>query len=155
MGEPQKPAIFAVRSTIGQEINTANIIVTRSKTFDLPIKVVLAPQGIRGYVFVEAIGKSAVEKARQGIKHAKGVVAGEIPLEEIERFFEPKPAVAGMDVGDVVELVSGPLRGERARVIRVDRAKEEITVELLEATVPIPVTVRADFVKIIQKEMTK
>jgi len=57
-----------------------------------------------------------------------------------------------MEIGDVVEMVSGPFRGERARIIKLDEGKEELTVELFEATVPIPVTVRGDAVKIIQKK---
>jgi len=152
MEEVQKPAIFAVRSTIGQEKNTADMIFTRAKNSNLPIKAVLAPPGIRGYVFVEATGKSTVEQARVGIKHARGIVSGEIPMGEVEHFLVPKPVVVGMEVGDIVELTSGPFRGERARIIRIDEPKEEVTVELFEATVPIPVTVRGDFVKVIQKK---
>ncbi len=152
MEEIQKPDVFAIRSTIGQEKNTADMIVTRAKNFNLPIKVVLSLPGIRGYVFVEAAGKSAVDQARVGIKHAKGVIPGGIPMGEIESFLEPKPTVMGMEVGDIVEHTSGPFRGERARIIRVDEGREEITVELFEATVPIPVTVRSDFVKVIQKK---
>jgi transcriptional antiterminator NusG len=52
----------------------------------------------------------------------------------------------------MVELISGPFKGEKARVVRVDIKKEEITVELFEATVPIPVTVRGDSIKVLQKE---
>lgn len=152
MEETQKPTIFAARSTIGQEKNTADMIVTRGKSFNLPIKAVLVPPGLRGYVFVEVVGKSSLERARIGIKHAKGIVSGEIPISQIEHFLVPKPVVVGMEIGDVVELVSGPFRGERARIIRVDDGKEEITVELFEATVPIPITVRGDFVKVIQKK---
>ncbi len=152
MEEVQKPAIFAIRTTIGQEKNTTDMIVTRAENFQLPIKTVLSPPGIRGYVFVEAVGKSSVERARVGIKHAKGMVAGEVPMDQIEQFLVPKPAIAGMEIGDIVEMVSGPFRGERARVIRLDEGKEEITVELFEATVPIPVTTRGDSVKVIQKK---
>ncbi|MDI6820353.1 MAG: transcription elongation factor Spt5 [Candidatus Hodarchaeaceae archaeon] len=149
--ETRKPAVFAVRTTIGQEKAAADMIATRARNFNLPVKAVLAPEGIRGYVFVEALEETAVEQARAGIKHAKGVVEGEIPFNEIEHFLTPKPVVVGMEVGDIVELISGPFRGERARIIRVDELKEEITVELFEATVPIPVTVRGDFVKVIEK----
>jgi transcriptional antiterminator NusG len=35
----------------------------------------------------------------------------------------------------------------------VDVKKEEITVELFEATVPIPVTVRGDSIKVLRKEV--
>jgi transcriptional antiterminator NusG len=148
----QKPAIFAIRTTIGQEKNTADMIVTRANNFQLPIKTVLAPPGIKGYVFVEAVGKSSVERARVGIKHAKGMVTGEVPIDQISQFLVPKSAVTGIEVGDIVELVSGPFRGERARITRLDEGKEELTVELFEATVPIPVTVRGDSVKVIQKK---
>ncbi|MDI6884360.1 MAG: transcription elongation factor Spt5 [Hadesarchaea archaeon] len=152
MEEAQKPAIFAIRTTIGQEKNTVDMVVTRARNFNLPIKTVLAPPGIRGYIFVEAVGKSSVERARVGIKHSKGMVAGEVPMDQIEQFLVPKPTISGMEAGDIVELVSGPFRGERARVMRLDEGKEEITVELFEATVPIPVTVRGDSVKVIQKK---
>lgn len=152
MEEPQKPAIFAIRTTIGQEKNTADMIASRAKNFKLPIKAVLAPTGIKGYIFVEGVGKTTIERTRMGIKHGKGMVAGEVPITQIEQFLVPKAAVVGMEIGDIVELISGPFRGERARIIRVDEGKEEITVELFEATVPIPVTVRGDSVKILQKK---
>jgi transcriptional antiterminator NusG len=152
MEDIQKPAIFAIRTTIGQEKNTADMIVTRANNFQLPIKTVLAPPGIKGYVFVEAVGKSSVERTRVGIKHAKGMVAGEVPIDQISQFLVPKSAITGIEVGDIVELVSGPFRGERARITRLDEGKEELTVELFEATVPIPVTVRGDSVKVIQKK---
>lgn len=150
--EVVKPAIFAVRTTIGQEKSAADMIVKRAKTYNLPIKSVLAPPGIKGYIFVEAEGETTVEQARSGMKHAKGVVGGEVSLSEIEHFLVPKPAVSGMEVGDVVELVAGPFRGEKARIMRIDQSKEEVIVELFEATVPIPVTVRGDHVKVIEKK---
>jgi transcriptional antiterminator NusG len=52
----------------------------------------------------------------------------------------------------VVELIAGPFKGEKARVKQIDEAKEEITVELFEAMVPIPVTVRGDHVRVLEKE---
>jgi len=63
--------------------------------------------------------------------------------------------VTGMEAGDIVELIAGPFRGEKARIMRIDQSKEEITVELFEATVPIPVTVRGDHVKVIEKKEKK
>ena len=51
-----------------------------------------------------------------------------------------------------MELISGPFKGEKARVQQIDQTKEEITVELIEAMVPIPVTVKGDSVRVIEKE---
>lgn len=148
----QKPDIFAIRTTIGQEKSAADMIRSRAKSKDLPIKAVLVPQDIRGYIFIEADGKPIVEQARSGIKHAKGMIKRKIPFKEIEELLEPKPTVSGMDVGDIVELSAGPFKGERARVIRIDDSKEETTVELFEATVPIPVTVRGDHVRVVERK---
>ena len=53
---------------------------------------------------------------------------------------------------DVVEIISGPFKGENAKVQRIDQIKEEVIVELLEAAVPIPITVKLDSVKVIRRE---
>lgn len=153
MGEEQvESSIFAIRTTIGQEKNTAEMMDSRIETRDLPIKSILVPQDIRGYIFVEADGKSAVERARSEIKHAKGLIERKVPLKEIEELLEPKPTISGMEKGDTVELTGGPFKGERGRVIRIEDNKEEATVELFEATVPIPVTVRGDRVRVVERK---
>ncbi|MBI5047261.1 transcription elongation factor Spt5, partial [Candidatus Micrarchaeota archaeon] len=61
-----------------------------------------------------------------------------------------QPAMV-IEPGDLVEMTSGPFKGERAKVIKLDDAKDEITVELMEVAVPIPVTVKIKTVKLFQK----
>ena len=53
---------------------------------------------------------------------------------------------------DIVEVISGPFKREKAKITRIDKAKEEVVVELLEAAVPIPITVKMDSVKVIRRE---
>lgn len=144
--------VYAVRTTIGQEKSAANMLTNRAKNRDLPIKSVLVPQAIRGYIFVEAGGRALVEQARSGIKHTKGVIRGNVPFHEVEDLVEPRSAVSGIEIGDVVELSAGPFKGERARVIRVDESKEETTVEMFEAAKPIPVTVRGDHIRVVERK---
>ncbi|MEM2192782.1 MAG: transcription elongation factor Spt5 [Candidatus Hadarchaeales archaeon] len=151
--ETMKAQIYALKTTVGQEKTTADMIAARASNFNLPVHAIFVPSDIKGYIFIEAKGgKPTLERVRSGVKHARGIVSGEVNISEIEQFFTPKPSVTGMEVGDVVELIAGPFRGERARITRIDEGKEEITVELLESTVPIPVTVRGDTVKVIQKK---
>jgi transcriptional antiterminator NusG len=59
--------------------------------------------------------------------------------------------VSGIEEGTIVELIAGPFKGEKAVVKRVDMGKEEITVELYESVVPIPITVRGDHVRVVEK----
>ena len=112
----------------------------------------MAPDELRGYVLIETPDEYArMEQIARLIPNARAVVKGETSFEEVEHFLEPKAAVAGIDEGTIVELIAGPFKGEKAVVKRVDTGKEEITVELYESMVPIPITVRGDNVLVIEK----
>ena len=52
----------------------------------------------------------------------------------------------------MLKVVAGPFKDEKAKVTRVDKTKSEIVVELLEAAVPIPITINLDSVKVIGKD---
>jgi transcriptional antiterminator NusG len=144
-------AVFAVKTTVGQEKSCADMIANRARKGHGRIFAILSPEALRGYILVEAQSHEDVEIATHAIPHMKGVVDGSTPVDEIDHFLIPKPAVSGLSEGDLVELVAGPFRGEKARVIRIDSTKEEITVELMEALVPIPVTVRGDHVRVLKE----
>ena len=143
--------IFAVRTTAGQEKNVAKLIATRVKAGELPIKAVLVPEILKGYVFVEADGPHFVDKVIAGIKHVRSRVPGTVSFSEVERYIIVKPVIEELDTGDVVEIMAGPFKGMRAKITRVDRTKEDVTLELLEATFTLPITVHADYVKPVVK----
>ena len=144
-------AVFAVRTTAGQERNVANLLAARVETNDLPIKAILVPEMLKGYVFIEADGPHSVEKVIAGIKHVRSRVPGVVTFSEVERYIVVKPVIEELDEDDIVEIVGGPFKGMRAKITRVDRTKEEVTLELLEATFTLPITVHADYVKLVEK----
>ncbi len=143
--------VFAVRTTAGQEKNVANLIAARIESADLPIKAVLAPEVLKGYIFVEAEGPHVVEEAIAGIKHVRSRVPGIVSFSEVERYLVIKPVIEELDVDDVVEIISGPFKGMRAKITRIDKTKSEVILELLEATFTLPITVHADYVKVVEK----
>jgi transcription termination/antitermination protein NusG len=49
-------------------------------------------------------------------------------------------------------MSAGPFRGETAKVTHIDDTKEEITVELFESVVPIPITVRGEQVRVVKRK---
>jgi len=144
-------AVFAVRTTAGQEKNVANLIAARVKTNKLPIKAILVPEMLKGYVFIEANGPHFVDEAIAGIKHVRSRVPGIVSFSEVERYIVVRPVIEELDVEDVVEIVGGPFKGMRAKITRVDKTKEEVTLELLEATFTLPITVHADYVRLVEK----
>ncbi len=144
-------AVFAVRTTAGQEKNVANLIEAKVKINDLQVKAVLVPEMLKGYIFIEADGPHSVEKSIAGVKHVRSRVPGVVTFPEVERYIIIKPVIEELDADDLVEVIGGPFKGMRAKITRVDKAKEDVTLELLEATFTLPITVHADYVKLVEK----
>ncbi len=150
----QKPKmqIYAVRTTSGQEKTVTNLLMSRVALKKLPIASIVAPEIIKGYILVEAAGPHYVDEAISGMKHARARTKGVIGVSAIERFLITKPVIEDLGLGDLVEVVGGPFRGLRAKITDVDEAKEELIIELLEeGFATLPITVHADYVKLVQK----
>jgi len=146
--------IFAIKTTSKQERTVADNILKaiETKASDVRVTSIIVPNELQGYVLVETPEKmNRIEQLVEMIAHARVVVKGETSLAEVGHFLIPKPVVAGIEEGTIVELIAGPFKGEKAVVKRVDSAKEEITVELYESVVPIPITVRGDNVRVVEK----
>ena len=146
--------IFAVKTTASQERTVADMIANREAS---DIHAVLAPDSLTSYVMVEADSDGAITRALEEIPHARGLVesggqVGSSSMAEVEHFLSPTPDVEGIAEGDIVELIAGPFKGEKARVQRIDETKDQVTVELYEATVPIPVTVRGDQIRVLDSD---
>ncbi|HHH80208.1 MAG TPA: transcription elongation factor Spt5 [Thermoplasmatales archaeon] len=149
----EKPRIFSIKTQIGKEQNVAELINSRvKKSHDKNILSVLVAPELRGYVFVEGYNAELIKKLIKTISYVRGMLEGDIPIQEIEGFLTPASTVEKITEGDIVEMVSGPFRGEMAKVTHIDSTKEEITVELFDSVVPIPITVRGDQVRVVRRK---
>ena len=147
-------SVFAIRTTAGQERNVANLVAARVATTSLPIKAILVPEALKGYVLIEAEGPHFVEKAIAGIKHVRSRIQGIVSFDEVERYIVMKPVIDELDEEDLVEIIGGPFKGLRAKITRIDKAKEDVVLELLEASFTLPITVHSDYVKLVEKAKT-
>ncbi len=143
--------IFTVRTTVGQESLVVDILANKIHKEDLNIYSLVVVPGIKGYILVEADNEMTVRRGITNTPHikGKGVVGGEVKISELSSILESKPLMKSIKEGQVVEIAAGPFKGEKARVIRVNETKEEITVELLEAAVKIPVTISAQQIRVL------
>jgi transcriptional antiterminator NusG len=147
--------IFVVKTTTGQERNVARLVSAKVEMAHIPVKAILVPDTLRGYVFVEADGPHLVEEAIAGVRHVRSRIPGLVSFAEIERYLIRKPVIEDLDADDVVEITGGPFKGMRAKITRIDKSKDEVTLELLEATFTLPITVHSDYVKLVQKTKTR
>lgn len=174
---PDESQILVLKTQVGQERRVIEMLGNKARRFGIPMMSLLAPQELRGYIFIETTDPLAVQKGIRGVSYARSLVTrdeevrdeqgnfvkdrrGKIvterkpvdtPFNEIAHFLTPVSAVAKIGGGDIVELVSGPFRGEKAKVTRVDDSREEITVELIDSMVPIPITVKGEHVRVLEK----
>ncbi len=142
--------IYTIRTTSGREDIVIDLLASRVKAENLDIKSLFHPAEIKGYVFAEG-PLGAVHKAIQGMMHIRGIIEKSVKLGEIQHFLEYTKARIRIDINDMVEIIGGPFKGERGKVKRIDKVKGEVTIELLEASIPIPVTIATEFVKIVKR----
>lgn len=153
--EPFSANIFVVKTTTGQERNVARLVSAKVEMAHIPVKSILVPDTLKGYVFIEADGPHFVEEAIAGVRHVRSRIPGLVSFSEIERYIIRKPVLEDLDEEDVVEITGGPFKGMRAKITRIDESKDEVTLELLEATFTLPITVHSDYVKLVEKAKTK
>jgi len=145
--------IFGLRTAANREDQVVDYLVSKlQKSPDCGILAVVRAHGMRGYVFIEATSKEDAESVLQGVPYARGLLPTEIPYAEIEHMLEQVKVEMNIRKNDIVEIISGAFKRENAKVIRVNKQKEEIVVELLESAVPIPITVKMDAVKVIRRD---
>ena len=157
---PEKPAteepkeeikshLFALRTTGGQEKVVLNLLQNRVKSQNINIQSVLLVDNLKGYVVLEAVDVNQAFMAIQGIRHIRGQLRGELEFKDIEGYLIKKSTVSELAVDKIVEIIGGPFKGMKATITRVDHEKEEATVILLDAPYQLPVTVDANYLKLI------
>ncbi len=166
--------IFTIRTTVNQENMVLDLVAEQVRREDLAVPSLAVLPGLRGYVLIEADNEMTVRRAISNIPNVKGrgvvgtsflrkktklgedeeVEGGEVrvvKIGELSSLLEAKPLMKSIKVGQRVQLIAGPFKGEKARVLRVNDTKEEVTVEILEAAVKIPVTISAEHIRILKE----
>ena len=165
--------LYIIKTAINSEQRVADEMYSRLHgsgsmvSLQNEIMSILHPPAMRGYVFVESSAQHHVEKligrsggrdpsARRGInqsplKNAKTVLPGEAPLQDILPYLEPKAVTSGIEVGCIVEVITGAFKGEKARITSVSESKEEVSMELYEQIIPMTLNMRGDHVRVIER----
>jgi len=144
--------IFIIKVTTNKEERALEMISTRVEKKNLGVYSIVKPHGLKGYIILEAADRESAEEAAYNLPYVKGIIGKTVPYEEIQSMLEPKAEDVNIEIGDIVEIIGQTFKGEKAKVTRLDKQKGEVVVSLLGASVPIPVTVKIDNVKVIRRE---
>lgn len=143
--------IYVVKVTTNKEEQALDLVANRIEKKNLNVFSVARPHGLRGYIIIESLDKDSAEQAVFNLPYVKGIISKSLEYKEIENMIEPVVADIKIEKGDVVEILSEPFKREKAKVVKIDKLKEEVVVELLEAAIPIPITIKLDNVKVIRR----
>jgi transcriptional antiterminator NusG len=138
--------ILTARTTRGREKTAINAMRSDIKSKNYDIKAVFHPDDLKGYIFIEGKEQDIKDLVNDS-RNARGVLDEEVDVSEIEKYLDEEQEEITIEEGDVVEVISGPFKGEEAKIERVDDTNREVTIELIDAAVPIPTTVDIDTVR--------
>ena len=152
MSEQERSSfIFPVKTTGGQERTVATFVANRAQQKKKQIYSVLALDTWKGYVLFEAPNSQVVDEGIQGFKHVRSKIPGMMQYQDIEKFLVTKSMVAELNDNDTVEIVAGPFRGMRAKITRVEKEKQEVTVVLLDTPYQLPISLDAAYLKLVER----
>lgn len=144
--------IFIIKVITNKEEKAVDMISERAEKKKLNVFSVSRPHGMRGYILLEAEDRESAEEAVFNLPYIKGIIGRTIKYEEVKNMIEPSISTVSIKEGDIVEMISEPFKKEKAKVLRVDKQKEELVISLLGAVVPLPVTIKLDNVKVIRRD---
>ncbi len=148
MVEAKKNKFFLVKTVGGQEESVARIaeIKIRNSGGKIRVKSIIIPSGMKGTLIVEAERYTDVYNAFEGIKNFKKVLPGLVQENEVRNLVSEEK-VEELQVGDMVEIIAGPFKGMKAKVVNI-REKDEVVIHLSDTSAsPIPIVISKDYLR--------
>ena len=144
--------IYVVKVTTNKEDKALDMVAEKIQKRNIDVYAIARPHGLRGYIFLEAPDRDNAEEAVFNLPYVKGIIPKVVSYEEVKPMLEPVTAEVKIEKNDIIEIISEAFKKEKAKVVRVDKAKGEVVVSLLGSVVPIPVTVKLDNVRVIRRD---
>ena len=132
------PNLWMVKCKIGEEKATVLQLMRKfiaySKTEDpLQIKSVVAPEGIKGYIYVEAYKQTHVKQAIQSLGNLRMGQYKQtmVPITEMVEVLKVTRDSANIKIGQWVRLKRGLFKDDLAQVDYVDTAQNQVHLKLI------------------------
>lgn len=143
---PLENVIFTLRTTVGREATVVDLLNSKLKMRPSGVRTMLHPAELKGYVFIEG-SEDGIRNAIKGVPHIRGLIDRPVKLEDLKNFFAEDLPQINIKEGEIVEVIGGPFKREKAKIVRIDETKREAKIELIESAVPIPITISLDLLK--------
>ncbi len=142
---------YAIYVTGGTEERTALILYNRVLAMGLDVRSIVVPVDVKGAIFVEVGNVGDLYDLIRGVRNVKRKRPVLVKLEDVVRLARPVVEIPELERGMVVEIVGGPFKGMKGRVIEVYEARGEVDLVLLESEFQMAVTVPIEYVRPVEE----
>ncbi|MGC9112481.1 transcription elongation factor Spt5 [Acidilobus sp.] len=149
-GAAQGSRFYAIYVTGGYEERVVAVLGERARTLQLDVRSIVYSPDLKGVVFVEVGDAKDLYYLIRGVRNIKRRRPTMVSVDDILKLVKPPATAEPIAKGDVIQVIGGPFKGMRGRIIEV--RKGEVDVNLLEGDSKIIVTIPIDQVKPVGKE---
>ena len=147
---------FVIRVVPGKEDSVMDYLTDIAKKKDeCGVYSLFKPELIRGYIFAEASEMVNVIDILRDIPNTRGIIKKPLTFEDIKKYLDKKNESIVVNERDIVEIITGPFKGEQAKVIRLIPGKDEVVIEPINSTVLIPITLDIEDIRLIENKNEK
>ncbi|MCE4613873.1 MAG: transcription elongation factor Spt5 [Desulfurococcales archaeon] len=147
-----KSRFYAVAVTGGMEEKVAVLLAERAKNAGYDVRSVLVSPSVKGYVILEIGDPDDLYHVIRGVRHVKRRRPVLMKEEEVVKLAKPLVEVAKLERGQIVEVIYGPFKGMKGRVVEIYEGRGEVDLALLESELRMVITLPLDQVKPIEEE---
>ena len=84
--EVEQSRIFTIKTQVGKEQSTADLINSRANKSKIKIPSILVTPELRGYLFLESFDKERIKDMIKTVGYARNMLEGDTPIDQIEHF---------------------------------------------------------------------
>lgn len=143
----KKSTFYAIQVTRGIEAKVALLLYNRAYSMNLDVRSIAVPPEIKGYIIIEVGDPGALYYLMKGLRHIKRKRPILIGEEDALKMIKPVVEVPKISKGQTVEIIGGPFKGMKGKVMEVYEARKEADITLLESDYRMVVTISIELLK--------
>ncbi len=138
---------YAIPVTGSMETRVALVFAERVQVMGLDVRSIIVPAGMKGYVIVELGDPGDLYDLIRGVRNVKRRRPLLMKQEEVLKLAKPVVEIPELKRNQIVEIIGGPFKGMRGRVVEVYESRGEVDLVLLESEFHMVITVPIEQVK--------
>jgi len=145
-----KSRFYAVHVVKGMEGKVALLLEERSRSMGLDVRSIVVPVEANGYLVVEVGSPGILYYLTRGVRYVKSRRPVAIKEEDALRLAKPVVEAPKVSRGQLVEIIGGPFKGMKGRVMEIHEARRDVDVSLLDFRMV--VTIPLELIKPIEQK---